>query len=206
MRLNSKWLVSIVVAAIVALPHDALAQRALGAFLGGAAVALASHEAGHLTLDVAFDAQPGIKKVNAGPFPFFAITHHSVSPAREFAISSAGFWVQHASDELLLARHPRLRSEHAYFLKGMFAFNTLTSVGYAGAAFAHRGPVERDTRGMAVSARIDEAWVGAAILAPALLDGARYYRPDLAWLKWVSRATKVGGAVLIIRATRAQTS
>ena len=40
----------------------------------------------------------------------------------------------------------------------------------------------------------------AAGLAPALLDGARYYRPDAAWLKWASRAVKVGGALLIVRA------
>ncbi len=96
----------------------------------------------------------GFKKVNAGPIPFFAITHHPVSPAREFAISSAGFWVQHATDELILTRRPALRHDHAPFIKGIVAFNVLTSVGYSIAAFAQRGPDERDTRGMASSARI----------------------------------------------------
>ena len=45
---------------------------------------------GHLVFDVSFDAGVGLKKVSAGPIPFFAITHHSVTPAREFVISSAG--------------------------------------------------------------------------------------------------------------------
>jgi hypothetical protein len=199
MQLNSKRLLIIAVV-VLAIPTVASAQRAFGKFLGGAATALVAHESGHLLFDVVFDAGVDLKKVNAGPIPFFAITHHPVSPAREFAISSAGFWVQHASDELILGRHPRLRTEDAPFVKGMFAFNVLTSVGYSVAAFARRGPDERDTRGIAVSARVDEPWIGAAILAPALLDGARFYAPDNRWLKWVSRATKVGGALLIIRA------
>ena len=87
-------------------------------------------------------------------------------------------------------------------MKGVVAFNVLTSAGYSIAAFAQHGPDERDTRGMASSARVHEGWIGAAILAPALLDAARYYRRDVGWLKWASRATKVGGALLIIRAAR----
>jgi hypothetical protein len=193
----------VVIAILLAfVPRQAAAQRSVALFFGGAALALGAHEAGHLTLDVAFSAGPGIKKVNAGPFPFFAITHHSVSPAREFAISSAGFWVQHATDELILMKHPDLRHEHAPLLTGMLAFNTLTSTGYAIAAFARRGPAERDTRGVAAAAGVREPWIGASILAPALLDGARYYRPEATWLKWASRATKIGGALLVIRAAR----
>lgn len=183
-------------------PGKASAQTEVFRFLGGAAVALGAHESGHLVLDGIFGADPGLKRVNAGPFPFFAITHHSVTPAKEFAISSAGFWVQHASDELILAKHPHLRDEHARFVKGALAFNVLTSIGYAGAAFARSGPLERDTRGMALSARVAEPWIGATILAPALLDGVRYYRPDWTWAKWASRATKVGGALLVIRAAQ----
>ena len=85
-------------------------------------------------------------------------------------------------------------------LSWLVAFNVVTSIGYAVAAFAQAGPGERDTRGMAASARIDEPWIGAMVLAPALLDGARYYRPETTWLKWVSRTAKVGGALLIVRA------
>jgi hypothetical protein len=199
-NLNDKCLLLALLAALLAVPRAVDAQTGLGRFLGGAAVGLVAHESGHLLLDAVFDAGTGFKKVNAGPIPFFAITHHQVSPAREFAISSAGFWVQHATDELILTRRPALRHDRAPFIKGIVAFNVLTSVGYSIAAFAQRGPDERDTRGMASSARTHEAWIGATILAPAVLDAARYYRGDVGWLKWASRATKIGGALLIIRA------
>jgi hypothetical protein len=53
---------------------------------------------------------------------------------------------------------------------------------------------------MASSASLHEGWVGATILAPAVLDAARYYRGDVRWLKWASRATKIGGVLLIVRA------
>src|SRR6195256_2963827 len=60
-------------------------------FFAGAALGLGLHESGHLVLDVAFSASPGVRKVSAGFIPFFAITHEPVSPAREFAISYAVF-------------------------------------------------------------------------------------------------------------------
>ncbi len=200
-ELNRKGLLCFVLLACFTAPRPAAAQkRDVAEFLAGAAVGLVAHETGHLIVDAVAGADVEFKKVNAGPFPFFAITHRPVTPGREFAISSAGFWVQHATNELILTRRPNLRGEHAPFLKGVVAFNVLTSVGYAVAAFAQRGPDERDTRGMAASARIDEPWIGATVLAPALLDGARYYKPDVAWLKWASRAAKAGGALLVIRA------
>src|SRR5690349_4332148 len=87
-------------------PRAAAAQQDLGKFLAGAAVGLAAHETGHLILDAAVGADVGLKRVSAGPIPFFAITHQPVTPTREFAISSAGFWVQHATDELILTKRP----------------------------------------------------------------------------------------------------
>jgi hypothetical protein len=173
---------------------------AAGVFLAGAAVGLAAHESGHLLFNVVFDADPGVRAVDFHGVPFFAITHREdMSPRREFAISSAGFWVQHAGNEWLLTAHPRLRGEASPFKKGIFAFNVLSSMAYAGAAFAETGPDERDTRGMAVSARIDEPWMGAMILAPAVLDVWRYFEPDATWLVWVSRAVKAGAVLLIAR-------
>jgi hypothetical protein len=44
-----------------------------------------------------------------------------------------------------------------------------------------------------------EPWVGVTILAPAVLDAARYYRPSSRALRWSSRAAKVGGALLIFK-------
>ncbi len=175
-------------------------MRDAALFLAGGALGLGSHEGGHLLLDAAFSASPGLRQVSFGPLPFFAITHDPLSPGREFAVSSAGFWVQHASSEIILVRHPRLRDKHAPLLKGMLAFNVLASVAYAGAAFAGAGPDERDTRGIALSARLREPWIGAVILAPAALDAARYFRPDAGWVRWASRAAKAGGVLLIARA------
>jgi hypothetical protein len=173
-------------------------------FFAGAALGLGLHEGGHLLLDEAFGAEPGVRKVSAGFIPFFAITHEPVSPLKEFTISSAGFWVQHAGSEYVLSRRPNLRQEHAPFAKGLLAFNVLTSVMYAGTAFVRRGPAERDTLGMAVSADIAEPWIGATILAPAVLDGARYYRPQSRALRWASRGAKVAGALVILKASSRQ--
>jgi len=182
-------------------------------FAAGALVGLAAHETGHLVLDAAFGSDPYFKRVEFGGIPFFAIAHEPVSPRREFAIASAGFWVQHATDEWLLsARGPIGRAHRSEcgdskrsdcrasaLVKGVFAFNVLTSVGYSLAAFAEVGPAERDTRAMAASARVSEPFIGATILAPALLDAYRYYHPQSKTAKWISRAVKIGGALLILR-------
>jgi hypothetical protein len=174
---------------------------AIAKFVGGAAIALGAHEGGHLVANVIFDADPGLAAVDFHGIPFFAITHRSdLSPGREFTISSAGFWVQHAGSEWLLTRRPRLRRERAPVAKGLLAFNVLASMAYAGGAFARTGPFERDTRGMAASAGIDERWIGGVILGPALLDGWRYFDPDVRWPVWVSRALKLGGVLLVLKA------
>jgi hypothetical protein len=180
--------------------HSGHRATAAGAFLAGAGLALAAHEGGHLVFDGIFNAHPGIKKVSFHGLPFFAITHdQGLSPRREFIIDSAGFWVQEATNELILTRRPGLRRERAPFVKGVFAFNVLASVGYAGAAFARTGPPERDTRGMADSLRWKEPAIGALILLPALLDAFRYYHADARWATWGSRAAKAGSVVLILR-------
>lgn len=173
---------------------------ALGRFLAGAAVGLAAHESGHLLFDGLFRADPGLKRVSFHGLPFFAITHKSgLSPRREFVIDSAGFWVQEATNEFILSRRPNLRQERAPFVKGVVAFNIVASVGYAGAAFARTGPLERDTRGMADALGWKEPYVGLLILIPAVLDAFRFYHPEARWAAWGSRASKVGGVVLIAR-------
>jgi hypothetical protein len=169
-------------------------------FLTGAALGLGMHEGGHLVFDTVFDARPRIQGVHFGPIPFFAITHRSdLPPRREFTISSAGFWVQEASNEWLLTRRPALRRGHAPLAKGLLAFNVLNSVGYAVVAFARAGPLERDTRGMAASIGIDERAIGAVVLVPALLDAYRYFRPDARWAKWASRSAKAGSVLLVLK-------
>jgi hypothetical protein len=169
-------------------------------FIAGGALGLVMHESGHLIFDAAFDAKPRISRVEFGPIPFFAISHRDdLSPRREFTISSAGFWVQEATNEWLLTRRPSLRDEHAWGVKGVLAFNVLNSVGYALVAFAKAGPAERDTRGMADSIRVDERVVGAIILTPAVLDAYRYFKRGSRWATWTSRAVKIGSVVLVLK-------
>lgn len=195
---------TVVLAVSTGFPSPISAQTFAEAakLIGGAAVGLALHESSHVVADYAAGVPPGLKKVTFGPIPFFAITHEAVTPTREFVISSAGFWAQHAVSEYVLVTHPRLRHEQAPFLKGVLAFNIVTSVAYSGAAFARTGPNERDTRGMALSASVGEPVIGALILAPAVLDGMRYLGTDNRWIVWGSRAAKIGGALLIVKSVR----
>jgi len=173
--------------------------KRIALFLAGGATGLALHESAHLVADAAFGAKPGLKKVDFHGIPFFAITHPSgLPPRKEFTISSAGFWMQHAENEWLLSPHRPLR-DRGPFAKGVFTFNILTSVAYAGAAFAKTGPVERDTRGIAASSRVDERWIGALLLAPAALDAWRSFHPESKWAAWSSRGVKIGMVVLIVR-------
>jgi hypothetical protein len=183
--------------------REARAQRTTMTFLAGAAIGLGAHESGHLLFDVVFDADPGIRKVDFHGIPFFALTHRDgLSAKQEFTISSAGFWVQHATNEWLLTTRPQLRGEREPLLKGIFAFNVLASMAYSTAAFARTGPVERDTRGMAAALGTDERWMGALILAPAVLDTWRYFDPDADAPVWISRAIKIGGVLLVFSANR----
>ena len=181
-------------------PQSVNRAAAVGGFVAGAAVGLLAHESGHLFFDVIFDADPEVRRVDFHGIPFFAISPQApLSDREEFTVSSAGFWVQHATDEWLLTRRPRLRSEKAPFAKGVLAFNIGASAAYSVAAFARTGPVERDTRGMASSSGTDERWIGALILAPAVLDTWRYFDPDAKLPIWLSRAVKILGVLLILK-------
>jgi hypothetical protein len=176
------------------------AQEKTLRFLGGAALGLAAHEAGHVVADVTFGATPRFKRVDFHGIPFFAISPEGELSRRElFTIASSGFWVQHAGNEWILSREPQLRAREAPFQKGILAFNVLASAAYAGAAFGRTGPVERDTLGIAKGARMDERVVGVLLLAPAVLDTMRYYKPDAKWLAWTSRAVKAGLVLLVLR-------
>ena len=193
---------TLMAALMAAFPRPASAQEDLGPFLAGAAIAFGVHEGAHIVADLSFGVPPRVERTTSGPVPFFAIVHDPVTPPREFVISSAGFWSQHLTSEIILTRHPELRRQHAPILKGMLAFNVLASATYAVAAFAGIGPDERDTRGMAVSSRTPEPVIGALVLAPAVLDAMRYYWPQMVWLRWASRGAKVGGVLLIVRAAQ----
>jgi hypothetical protein len=169
-------------------------------FVLGAAAGLVAHESGHLATGLAFNAHPFVRRVEFHGIPFFAITHATgPSPRHEFIISSAGFWTQHATSELLLTRHPRLWQERRWVDIGVIAFGIGTSLSYAGAAWARTGPIERDTRSMSTSLGVSEPAIGTMVLVPALLDSYRVWRPNARWAVWGSRAAKTGFMFLALK-------
>jgi hypothetical protein len=172
-------------------------------FLSGAVLGLVFHEGGHLAFDLAFDAHPRLKRVDLAGLPFFAIVHRAdLSSRREFVVSAAGFWMQDLTSERLLTMHPSLRFEHAPVTKGEFAFDELTAIGYGIIALANAGrPGDRiiDTRAMADAIRTSQPLIGGLVIAPALLDGYRYFEPDARWAKWASRVMKAGMLLLILK-------
>jgi len=171
-----------------------------GKVLLGGAAGLLLHESGHLVADWAFEEKVVVRKVDYKGIPFFALSHaNNLSPRRELVVSSAGFWSQYLYSEQILTHHPALRQERSPFRKGMLTFHVATSLMYSGAAFGKTGPVERDTRGIAESLKINERWLGALILAPALLDTYRYFHPGARWAAWTSRGVKMGSVALILK-------
>lgn len=183
-------------------PHDSIAKSTV-LFLAGGAAGLAIHESGHVLWSATFDANPRVVPLNYGFIPFFRIDHTPVTRRQEFVISSGGFWMQYIDSEWILTSKPDLRHEHQPFLKGILVFDLGASVVYSIAAFGEFGPVERDTHGMAVALGHDgwpEPVVGAIVLAPAALDGYRYFHPDSTWAKWASRSAKVASVVIVAAA------
>ena len=181
------------------------ALRRHATFLLGAAAGLAVHETGHATIAAVLGANPRFGKTSGSAFSFFAIHHDPVSRGKEYVISSAGFWFQHAVSEAILTTHPRLRDEDRPFMKGIVIFHLGTSAIYSVAAFARIGPDQRDTLGMAVSLGKDgvpEPAIGGLILAPAVFDAYRYWKPGSKWAPWASRAAKVSGVLLALGAGR----
>ncbi len=194
-----------IVAIVLLAASPGFAQEESGAskfgkvLLGGAA-GLGLHEAGHLVANWAFEEKVKVKKIDYKGIPFFALSHApDLSPRREYVVSSAGFWTQYLYSEQILTHHPNLRHEESPFRKGMLTFHVVTSFVYAGAALGKTGPVERDTRGMAASRRIDERWIGMLVLVPAVLDMYRYFNPDARWAAWTSRGVKMGSVALVVK-------
>jgi hypothetical protein len=163
-----------------------------GEFFKGAALGFVGHETGHLIANLAVGSDPYLKRVDFAFIPFFTIQpDHLLTPREHYITASAGFGAQFLVNEWLLEKHPNLAHEDEPLLKGLAAFNFWLGVGYAVDGFAHYGPDERDTKGMADALGWSEAAVGALVLAPTLLDAYRYRHPDCRWARDVSRGLKV---------------
>ena len=200
LKAGSFAILLLVLSASPAFAQESSTASKFGKVLLGGAAGLASHEAGHLIANWAFDGKVVVKKVEFSGIPFFALSHSpDLSPRREYVVSAAGFWAQYLYSEQILTHHPNLKDEESPLRKGMLAFHVATSFIYAGAALFETGPYERDTRGMASSRRISERWIGAMILAPAVLDAYRYFNPDARWASWASRGAKVGSVLFVFK-------
>jgi hypothetical protein len=196
----SGLVLSAVMLASPALAQEQSGGEKFGKLLLGGAAGLALHESGHLVADWAFGEKVVVRKVGWKGLPFFALSHaNDLSPRREFTVSSAGFWSQWLYSEQILTHHPDLRHEDSPFRKGVLTFHVVTLMIYSGAAFWKTGPVERDTRGMASSIHINERWLGAMLLAPAVLDTYRYFHPGAGWARWTSRGVKMGSVALVLK-------
>jgi len=186
-------------------PKSESRVKSMASFLAGGAAGLVVHESGHVVLSGAFGAHPRVRPLEGSAIPFFKIVHDPVSRRREFVISSAGFWMQHASSEWILTKNPGLRRQHAPFQKGVLAFNLGASAMYSVVALSRHGAAERDTRGIAASLGrngVGEPIVGLMVLAPAVLDGYRYLNPNAKWAVWTSRAAKIASVALVMAAGR----
>jgi hypothetical protein len=191
--------------------------RSAGLFLAGVATGFFAHEAGHILANLVQGNVPRLIGIwGFGFIPFFTVapriycedghcTKYDGSPFHtgvggKVAITSAGFNVQHVTDELLLSFEPRLRYRVAPFRKGLLAFNTMLSVGYAISALARIENVEGDVSSTARLMGIPPEAYAVTLLAIAGLDIYRYFVPDSRWAPWVSRASKVAfiGVVFVL--------
>jgi hypothetical protein len=182
--------------------------RSGGLFLGGIVTGFLAHEAGHILANLVQGNVPHFIGIwGWGFIPFFTVapritcveghcTKHDGSPFHtgvggKAAITSAGFNVQHITDEFLLSFEPRLRYRVAPFRKGLLAFNILLSVGYAISAMTRIENMEGDVSGTARMIGVPREAYAGVLLAIAGLDTYRYFVPDSRWAPWVSRAGKV---------------
>lgn len=196
---------------------DIRSWRSAGWFLAGVASGFFAHELGHIMTNLVQGNVPKLQPIwGFGFIPFFTVAPrigcyegHCVkydgTPFRtgvngKVAITSAGFNVQHVTDEVLLTVQPRLRYRVAPYRKGLLAFNILLSVGYAISAITRIENPEGDVSSTARLMGIPREAYACTLLAIAGLDTYRYFVPDSRWAPWVSRASKVAffGVVFVL--------
>jgi hypothetical protein len=179
-----------------------------GLTVAGFATAFVVHEACHVVANLSMANVPTLEPVRfLGIFPFFAVSPNvycngsscTKRDGKPFApgppgyafIVTSGILCQEVTDEIILTAHPRIRWETSPFLKGMLLFNTATSVAYAIANLAGIEPHEGDLHGLDRVVGVPHGVMAAVVLSTAGLDVARYFLPDVPWIPWVSRGTKV---------------
>ncbi|MGA8890158.1 MAG: hypothetical protein WB493_01225, partial [Anaeromyxobacteraceae bacterium] len=181
----------------------------------GFLTAFVVHESCHAVANLSMANVPTLEPVQfMGWLPFFAVspgvqctngtcvrrdgTPFVPGPRGYGFIVSSGILCQEITDEIILTEHPRIRYERLPFLKGMLLFNTATSVAYAIANLTGIEPPEGDLRSFEAATGAPRGLMAGVVLATAALDVARYFLPDVAWLPWVSRGSKVVTVGLVV--------
>lgn len=182
--------------------------RSAGLFIAGAVTGFFAHEGGHVFANLLQGNVPHFQSVKGfGFIPFFTVApriycdpHDHCYKANgsrfrtgvpgKVGITSAGFNVQHITDEILLSHNPRLRYKVAPYQKGLLAFNTLLSVGYAFSAMTRIENKEGDVTKTAELIGMPREVYAGTLLLIAGLDIYRYMVPSSRWAPWVSRGSK----------------
>jgi hypothetical protein len=178
-----------------------------GFFAGGFVTAFVLHESGHLITDLSLGIKPHVDPVwFLGFIPFFAIDSgigcsgnvcsqngqpFNAGQRGAAVIFSAGFQMQHLEDELILSLEPNLRNVDGPFRKGMFAFNTATSIGYVLADWIGVEPISGDIASMNRITRVPRLVTTGGLMSIAVVDLLRFWYPESQALPWTSRALKV---------------
>jgi hypothetical protein len=183
--------------------------RTLGLGTAGVLSAFLAHEAGHVAANLMMGNVPRIEGfLTWGFVPFFAIAPRiecqgercvkhdgePFGPGRrgKFFIVTAGYEVQHITDEIILTRNPRLRDEWAPFQKGMLLFNVFLSCFYVAGQLTGLEDPHGDLQGAVDMSGFDGRLLSLALLAPAALDTVRYFVPTSErWSAWASRGGKL---------------
>jgi hypothetical protein len=167
-------------------------------FALGALSGFVGHETGHIATDFMTGHHPKFVETHLGKIPFFAIQPccTNLSHAAEYTIASAGFAVGDLSSELILQIQPRLRSRRSAYLKGVLIFDEVLAIGYAVSGFLevkypNLGPPQSDINSMARSLGIQPWQVGIYLIAPAILDLYRYFRPRSNFAPWMGVQSKL---------------
>ena len=179
----------------------------LASYAAGALSGFFLHEAGHLASNLMLGNTPRFQGMMVWGFvPFFVLSpdikctgddcekrngrHFTPGTRGDVYIVSAGFSVQHLTDEFILGATPDLANQYAPFRKGLLGFNILLSVMYAAGAYAGIEDQHGDVHGMGRRLQVSDRWVATMLLLPAALDAYRYFFPYATWAGWASRIVK----------------
>lgn len=167
-----------------------------------------SHEAGHLAANLALGNVPRLEGFLVWGFvPFFSIapgircegeacvtrdgSRFAAGRRGKYFIVSAGFHVQHLTDELLLSLDPELRFRDSPLQKGLLLFNVFLSTMYVVGEWTGLSDPHGDLGGMRQMSGYDGRLLSLSLLAPAVLDAYRFFYPGSAgWSAWAARGAK----------------